>query len=59
MSKELYDNIQNIDDLPMPRIDVDETPSFMSPNIDAGYSVNTAQLCRRYGKRYSDRCEEY
>jgi hypothetical protein len=57
MSKELYDNIQNIDDLPMPRIDVDETPSFMSPNIDAGYSVNTAQLCRRYGKRYSDRCD--
>jgi len=58
MSKELYDKVQNIDDLPMPRIER-ETPAFMSPNFDSGYSVNTAQLCRQYGKRYSDRCEKY
>ena len=58
MSKEQFDNVQNIDDLSMPRIER-ETPVFMSANIDGGYNVNTAQLCRQYGKRYSDRCEKY
>lgn len=58
MSKEQFDNVQNIDELPMPQIER-ETSAFMSPNIDSGYNVNTAQLCRQYGRRFSDRCEEY